>query len=112
MSRFLGREFVYSSLDQELYADFKELERERAASDEEIVEWASTLTSAKLEAPLRFSSHLYGGYFEFPLWFLVTHFFNHQTHHRGQATTLLSQCGVDYGITDYLWLPHTEWTIG
>lgn len=28
---------------------------------------------------------------------LVMHFFNHQTHHRGQVTTLLSQAGVDVG---------------
>ncbi|CPK19047.1 DinB family [Bordetella pertussis] len=31
---------------------------------------------------------------------LVLHFFNHQTHHRGQATTLLSQAGIDMGATD------------
>ena len=30
------------------------------------------------------------------------HFFNHQTHHRGQASTLLSQAGVDIGDTDLL----------
>jgi uncharacterized damage-inducible protein DinB len=33
---------------------------------------------------------------------LLTHFFNHQTHHRGQVTTLLSQAGVDVGVTDLL----------
>jgi len=33
---------------------------------------------------------------------LLVHFFNHQTHHRGQATTLLSQAGVDIGVTDLL----------
>lgn len=33
---------------------------------------------------------------------LLLHFFNHQTHHRGQATTLLSQAGVDIGATDLL----------
>lgn len=33
---------------------------------------------------------------------LVLHFFNHQTHHRGQVTTLLSQAGVDVGVTDLL----------
>jgi uncharacterized damage-inducible protein DinB len=33
------------------------------------------------------------------------HFFNHQTHHRGQLTALLSQCGKDYGVTDLMWLP-------
>jgi uncharacterized damage-inducible protein DinB len=33
---------------------------------------------------------------------LLTHFFNHQTHHRGQASTLLHQFGVDVGVTDLL----------
>ena len=32
------------------------------------------------------------------------HFFNHQTHHRGQASTLLSQQGIDIGVTDLLML--------
>jgi uncharacterized damage-inducible protein DinB len=31
---------------------------------------------------------------------LLQHFFNHQTHHRGQATALLFQAGVDMGVTD------------
>jgi uncharacterized damage-inducible protein DinB len=35
---------------------------------------------------------------------LLLHFFNHQTHHRGQASTLLSQAGVDIGVTDLLML--------
>jgi len=33
---------------------------------------------------------------------LMLHFFNHQTHHRGQATILLSQQGLDIGVTDLL----------
>jgi uncharacterized damage-inducible protein DinB len=44
----------------------------------------------------------------FPLWFAVQQFFNHQTHHRGQVTTLLMQAGVDPGVTDLLWLPGME----
>lgn len=35
---------------------------------------------------------------------LAIHFFNHQTHHRGQVTTLLMQAGVDPGVTDLLML--------
>jgi uncharacterized damage-inducible protein DinB len=42
------------------------------------------------------------------LWVAVTHFFNHQTHHRGQATTLLMQLGIDPGITDLIWLPELQ----
>jgi uncharacterized damage-inducible protein DinB len=33
---------------------------------------------------------------------LVMHFFNHQTHHRGQTSTLLMQAGIDIGVTDLL----------
>jgi uncharacterized damage-inducible protein DinB len=37
---------------------------------------------------------------------LLLHLFNHQTHHRGQASTLLSQAGVDIGVTDLVeWIP-------
>ena len=35
---------------------------------------------------------------------LLQHFFNHQTHHRGQVTTLLSQTDIDIGETDLLML--------
>lgn len=37
---------------------------------------------------------------------VLLHFFNHQTHHRGQASTLLTQAGADIGVTDLLlWVP-------
>jgi uncharacterized damage-inducible protein DinB len=35
-----------------------------------------------------------------PLWWCAVHAFNHQTHHRGQVTTLLMQAGKDPGVTD------------
>ena len=44
----------------------------------------------------------------YPLWLTVAHFFNHQTHHRGQLTTLLSQHGSDFGVTDLIWLPGAQ----
>jgi len=31
---------------------------------------------------------------------VVAHVFNHQTHHRGQITTLITQQGRDPGVTD------------
>ena len=41
-----------------------------------------------------------GDPFTDPLLPPLMHFFNHQTHHRGQVTTLFSQIGVDVGVTD------------
>ena len=38
--------------------------------------------------------------FLLPLWWAVAHLFNHQTHHRGQLTTLFTQQGHDPGSTD------------
>lgn len=35
---------------------------------------------------------------------VLVHVFNHQTHHRGQATTLFSQMGIDVGATDLVLL--------
>lgn len=86
------------SLDQELFADFAELHRGRKQSDEELLQWVSELTPERLAAPLVFVR--LGQQLEFPLWGTVAHVFNHQTHHRGQVTTLLSQHGVDPGVTD------------
>jgi uncharacterized damage-inducible protein DinB len=34
--------------------------------------------------------------------YLLLHFFNHQTHHRGQISTLFNQIGIDVGTADLL----------
>jgi uncharacterized damage-inducible protein DinB len=86
------------TLDQELYADFDALRRERAKTDDDIDAFVDTLTAEKLAAPLRFVRR--GVTNELPLWHAVAHLFNHQTHHRGQVTTLLMQAGHDPGVTD------------
>jgi uncharacterized damage-inducible protein DinB len=86
------------SLDQELYADFEELRRERAITDDELSAWVSGLTHERLAAPLVYTRR--GQKQESPLWWAVAHVFNHQTHHRGQITTLFTQQGCDPGVTD------------
>jgi uncharacterized damage-inducible protein DinB len=94
------------SLDQELYADFRELRLQRTEMDGDIERWAETLTSESLAAPLRYMR--YGKTHEHPLWWSVAHLFNHQTHHRGQVTTLLMQAGLDPGTTDLVGMLREE----
>lgn len=108
MGRFAGRPYAATSLAQELYADFGELRRERESMDESIVDWAGKLAQPELERDLAFMSIVNPQERRYPMWFAVAHFFNHQTHHRGQLTTLMSQCGIDPGITDLLWLSEVE----
>ncbi len=94
-----GEAIAVASLATELYADFEVLRRERAATDRDIEGWADGLDDATLAAPLAYKNSS-GAAFEHPLWFAVGHLFNHQTHHRGQVTTLLMQLGHDPGVTD------------
>jgi len=86
------------SLDQELYANFEDLRRERSITDDELSAWISGVTPERLSAPLVYLRR--GQKLETPLWWAVAHVFNHQTHHRGQVTTLLTQEGHDLGVTD------------
>jgi uncharacterized damage-inducible protein DinB len=105
MGRFTAMPFTAPSLAAELYADFDELRRERVVTDEAILKWVAALTEEGLAADLTYKSMVNPAPRTHPLWFAATHFFNHQTHHRGQLTTLLSQRGMDPGVTDLLWLP-------
>ena len=86
-------------LDGELYADFEELTRERQATDAVIQAFADELSDGVIGSVMRYANSS-GVERSHPTWIAVTHLFNHQTHHRGQVTTLLAQSGVDVGVTD------------
>lgn len=92
---------VPGSLDQPLAPGLPELHRHRQALDALIVYWVSELNDAHLESNLVYSS-VAGVRFARRFGDLLQHFFNHQTHHRGQVSTLLCQCGIDVGVTDLL----------
>lgn len=96
------------ALDQELYADFAALRAERAKTDADIEGWVTSLTDAMLDGQMKYYSVAYARDYEHPLWWAVSHFFNHQTHHRGQVTTLLTQLGVAPGVTDLVDLLRNE----
>ena len=108
LGRFWGKPFLVSSLAQELHSDFVELRAERAATDAAIVDWASSLTPENFTRSLSYTSIVGPKPRTYPFWFAVAHFFNHQTHHRGQLTTLLAQLGTDPGVTDLIWLPQMQ----
>ena len=92
-----------AGLSQLLFPDFDGLMAYRQWLDGVIVEWAGALAEADLDHVLRYKNTR-GDAFGRDFFSLLMHFFNHQTHHRGQATTLLSQAGVDVGDTDLLML--------
>lgn len=90
-----------TDLKQLAFADIRELSARRAWLDELIIEWAQSLRESDLDHRLHYHN-MRGAPANKPFFSLLVHFFNHQTHHRGQATTLLTQAGVDVGDTDLL----------
>jgi len=108
MQRFHGEPLEKRALGDELYADFAGLSDARRDMDEWIVTWAAGVTDAFADSELRFFSVTYGRERVLPHWAAIVQLFNHQTHHRGQATTLLRQLGKDPGATDFPWMPYFD----
>jgi uncharacterized damage-inducible protein DinB len=108
MGRFTGRPFAVKALADELYADFTQLRAQRQATDTAISSWFASLSEEDLRGTLSYRSIVNPTERTYPMGFAVAHFFNHQTHHRGQLTTLLYQAGIDPGVTDLIWLPAEE----
>lgn len=88
-----------TSLRQELAPSLQALKVHREALDAVIIDWTRTLTEQQLGETLSYQN-MAGVAQAKPVATLVLHFFNHQTHHRGQASTLLYQAGIDVGVTD------------
>ena len=105
MGRFENEPYTAPRLDAELYDDFEQLRAARIVEDARIVRWTEQLDDQTLAGTLNYTSIVNPAPRAYVYWQAVTHFFNHQTHHRGQATTLLTQMDIDYGVTDMIGMP-------
>lgn len=108
LPRFNGKTYAAGGMGVDLYDDFGALLEARRAMDDEIGAWAAQLDTAQLAGTLTWFSFVAQREMSRPRWLCVTQMFNHQTHHRGQVTTLLRQAGIDPGVTDLPWAPLTR----
>ncbi len=83
-----------TALDQILYRDFADLAAARVAEDDRIAGIADDLTTARLGETIGYTN-MAGEALETRLDRVLTHVFNHQTHHRGQAHALLLEAGEE-----------------
>jgi len=83
-----------------LIHDFDELRTERFKADAKMEDFASRIDEAWLDEDLRWYSGSAKKEMTKAKRGLMVHFFNHQTHHRGQAHAALTAFGVDPGDTD------------
>jgi len=89
------------SLDDIMYEKFSALSKERRKLDEVIINWCAECEEQDYSASIIYPN-MKGIEYRENYGSLVQHFFNHQTHHRGQVSTLLFQNGIDVGVTDLL----------
>ena len=119
LQRFAGHPANYSvlepiqqlpapkSLNHLTFSNIRDLSAHRIWLDRVIVEWSRSITEAHLDDTLSYTN-MAGTPADKSFFGLLLHFFNHQTHHRGQVSTLLSQAGVDIGNTDLVLLIPSE----
>jgi uncharacterized damage-inducible protein DinB len=88
--------------------DWGELCMKREGADIDIARWAVKVDERWLGGDLVWFSGAVHREIHAPKRLLVAHFFNHQTHHRGQAHALLTAAGQETGDTDlFLLIPQT-----
>jgi hypothetical protein len=83
-----------------LTPDLATLAAERVQADAAIIQWAGRVSQHWLEGDLTWFSNATQSERTAPLSMLVTHLFNHQTHHRGQVHAMLTAAGQGTGDTD------------
>lgn len=105
MGRFTGSPMPAKRIGEVAYESWDELDAARRAMDSRIKAWATQVTEHWLAETMPFVSVSDGKTRILPRWVLVTHMFNHGTHHRGQLTVLMKQHGIEPGVTDLPWLP-------
>jgi len=107
MARFDGGAAPRDGIRQSaaMVTDWTAYRSERAATDLRIRDWAASLDDSALARDLSFHSGALGREVTRPMDLCVAHFFNHQTHHRGQVHAMLTAAGAAPGDTDLFVMP-------
>jgi uncharacterized damage-inducible protein DinB len=95
MRRFTGEGEAPNRLDAILFHELADLRLARQAEDRRIVRYADALSQKDLDGTISYLTVVNPSPVTQPLAPALIHFFNHQTHHRGQAHCILTGLGVD-----------------
>ncbi|WP_259274280.1 DinB family protein [Sulfitobacter mediterraneus] len=108
LSRFAGGDFPkIESASQfvDLYKPISIWSSERFRCDNRIIAWAESLKQIDLLGELTWKSITMDKAVKTPLSLCITHYFNHQTHHRGQVHAMLTAAGQKAPVSDLLFMP-------
>jgi len=87
--------FEEKSLRVEFGSDYTKFFQYRRQVDELIIQFVDELDEGKMYLVIKYKNYK-GEETEKELWKTLLHWFNHQTHHRGQVSVLLDLIGIDH----------------
>lgn len=112
MKRFTHEGEAPTALDTILHGDLPALTTARNAEDERIIAWIDSLSEERLRADVTYTPLANPTIITQKLAPTLGHFFNHQTHHRGQAhatLTALGQPSVTLDLAYFLRTDGSQW---
>jgi len=102
LKRFTGKGEAPNRLDAILFENLSDLREARRSEDERIIAYVENLSETDIAGRIRYRTISNPVDIEQPLASTLTHFFNHQTHHRGQVHCLLTGFGLDAPVLDLI----------
>ena len=108
MKRFTGEGDAPTSLDKILHRALPVLRMAREAEDKRIIDWIGGLGDKALAGQFTYMTVTDMRTVSQRLAPALDHFFNHQTHHRGQAHTILTVLGRPSVPLDLIYFQRTE----
>ncbi|MCX7304722.1 MAG: DinB family protein [Hyphomicrobiales bacterium] len=108
LKRFTGEGDAPATLDTILYIDFHKLRAAREAEDKRILDWIGAQGEKALSGRFTYMTVTDMRTISQRLAPALAHLFNHQTHHRGQAHTILTVLGRDAPSLDLIYFQRTE----
>ncbi|MEQ8663368.1 MAG: DinB family protein [Gammaproteobacteria bacterium] len=100
--RCLGKPFEVGGLDTELEPDRARLEQALYRAARRWHDWLDACDESALAAPLAYTN-LAGTAFSNAPVEVLTHVFNHATHHRGQVSSILTRHGLAAPVMDLIY---------
>jgi uncharacterized damage-inducible protein DinB len=108
LKRFTGEGDAPKRLDAIVCDDLEKLSVERAREDKRIVDWLSHIDAKALSGRFTYTAVTDMRTISQRLAPALGHFFNHQTHHRGQAHALLTGFGMEAPVLDLVYFQRSE----
>lgn len=108
LKRFTGEGDAPPTLDTILFVDFAKLRVARVAEDKRLVDWIGSLNEKAFAGRFTYMTVTDMRTVSQRLAPALAHVFNHQTHHRGQAHTILTVLGKEAPPLDLIYFQRTE----